>query len=108
MQKEEKKSQHTPGPWERRDGQGAPDAHAVRVVDAQGRTLFETSSLDSAEQDAAFDVAAAAPELLEALQLVLDFHAEDTVAFVAKYGTGIGTRELCDRVRAAMAKAVAP
>lgn len=62
-------TKHSPAPWTRKDGQGAPDAHAVWVVDAQGRTLFETSSLDSAEQDAAFDVASAAPELLEALKL---------------------------------------
>lgn len=99
MQKEEKKTQHTPGPWRWAAVEGGWDG-----VESD-RGLICKLALNEPENAR---LIAAAPEMLEALQLVLDFHAEDTVAFVAKYGTGIGTRELCDRVRAAMAKAVAP
>jgi hypothetical protein len=38
-----------------------------------------------------------------ALELALDFHAADTEAFVAKHGLGMTTRQLCDRLRAALA-----
>lgn len=41
-------------------------------------------------------------QLVEACQLALDFHGADTPAFVTKYGAGMGTREMCDRIRKAM------
>lgn len=44
-------------------------------------------------------------ELVAAVQLAIDFHGADTTAFVEKYGHGVGTREMCDRLRAALALA---
>lgn len=40
--------------------------------------------------------------LREACQLALDFHGADTEIFVARYGHGITTRQLCARLRAAL------
>lgn len=50
------------------------------------------------------EIAAYARQLEGMLQLVLDFHSTDAVRFVAQYGHGVGTKELCDRVRAAMGR----
>lgn len=47
-------------------------------------------------------------DLRQLLQLVLDFHSADTEAFVAKHGHGMTTRELCDRIRAALAPTPEP
>lgn len=38
----------------------------------------------------------------EALELVIDFHGAATEQFVARYGHGMTTRDLCDRIRAAL------
>lgn len=46
--------------------------------------------------------------MVEALELVLAFHSPDTQAFVERYGTGLGTREMCDRIRAALRVAKGP
>lgn len=106
-------TRHTPGPWGRvwtHTTHAAPEGESTtetgRIVADGDAVIAHLEMTGNVDADAA--LIAAAPELLEALQLVLDFHSEDTVAFVAKYGTGIGTRVLCDRVRAAMAKAVQP
>lgn len=44
-------------------------------------------------------------EMLTALRLTLDFYSADTRAFVLKHGAGMTTRNLCDRIRAAIAHA---
>jgi hypothetical protein len=36
--------------------------------------------------------------------LVLDFHSADTEAFVARHGYGMTTKQLCNRLRAALAQ----
>lgn len=43
--------------------------------------------------------------MLATLKLVLDFHSVATISFVEKYGYGMGTRAMCDRIRAVIAKA---
>lgn len=49
--------------------------------------------------------AEAIADLRAACKLAVDFHSADTQAFVAQYGAGMGTKQLCDRLRAAIAKA---
>ena len=75
---------HTPGPWVVREHD---DADTLRICDAKGD--FALSIRENAQ------LIAAAPELLEALEGIMD-HRERM---------GLGTNSVYDRARAAIAKA---
>jgi hypothetical protein len=99
---------HTPGPWLVRNDSDLVDEHQIvewpyRITAANGTDVCDLVECDTSEADAC--LIAAAPELLAVSELTLAFHSADTEAFVARYGGGMTTRQLCDRIRAAIAKA---
>lgn len=59
-------------------------------------TNIDTSSGDTKDQRIM--------KLEEACQSILDFYNMDTVEFVDKYGTGVNTRTLCDKIREVLRK----
>lgn len=55
--------------------------------------------------DANAALMAAAPDLLEACELIAAFYTMPTEEFVERFGHGISTRDVGDKARAAIAKA---
>jgi hypothetical protein len=96
-------SEYTPGPWRVIDEtdilalEGTPSSIVIA-----GTKFFEGPSTSWERANAR--AIACTPELIALCELVLAFHAADTEAFVARYGPGMTTRQLCDRIRAVLAK----
>jgi hypothetical protein len=76
---------------------------AVRCAYPRGHGVHENGDLQWSVVGASAD--ARIESLTDALHLALDFFGADTEVFVAKYGAGMTTRGLCDRLRAALAEA---
>lgn len=102
---------HTPGPWIAQLGHTAEEAGTltpvwfVSTVDDSPETWEGVAECAFDRPEANARLIAAAPDLLEAAQFALDFHAIGTEAFVKRYGAGATTRDLANRLRAAIAKA---
>jgi len=61
-------AKHTPGPWKREAKTGR---NRFRITDARGHQVADTNTYNE-DAEANADVIAAAPELLEALQELVD------------------------------------
>jgi hypothetical protein len=90
---------HTPGPYIIAPP-GGPQGPFYGLVNSAGNVVAL-----QIVGEANANLFKAAPDLLDVCELTLAFHAADTEAFVARYGAGMTTRELCDRIRTAIARA---
>lgn len=87
---------HTPGPWIIVPP-GGPQGPFFGLINSAGNVV---ATQIVGEVDAR--LIQRTPELLALCDLTLAFHGADTEAFVARYGGGMTTRELCDRIRAVL------
>lgn len=103
-------SKHTPGPWEvSHGGHGSPHGFVIDEYYVLNRTVADDVAIaadivDPATQmpsEANARLIAAAPELLEALQLCM----ADMVLTEAHYGEHPAAQKAIDQARAAIAKA---
>jgi len=98
-------SEHTPGPWSIIDRGPIPWGRYAIEYEYRDDVMLDHVPIAEVDREPDARLIIAAPDLLATCQLMLDFYHMNTDEFVAKYGTGISTRTLGDRARAAIAKA---
>jgi hypothetical protein len=98
------KSNHTPGPWIRVDQH--PVSYTAVIVAPSGEICSLVGGYVHArlaEREANARLIAAAPELLEALEAILELEGEAVDCNL--YGTGETERQVFNQARAAISKA---
>jgi hypothetical protein len=85
-------TQHTPGPWKFGSISNG-DFYKRNIAGADGYHVALTSSRDDAEVDANARLIAAAPELLEALQAIIDTGLSTSKIGAAKIAIAKATGE---------------
>ena len=100
----------TPGPWEIDESQILSCGWAkICAPNADGLEfdlpviVGKVYASENFKQDA--ELVAAAPDLLEACELVAAFYTMPTKEFVERFGYGISTRDVGEKARAAIKKA---
>jgi hypothetical protein len=92
-------TKHTPGPWRTEQAFNSAQVHIVAAVDGLERSIATDIWCDGDEQEANVNLIVAAPDLLEALEMIV----AEADSYTAR--TGKPVYNWLDQARAAIAKA---